>query len=399
MTDESNDIERYRKNQMTDAERHALEKKALSDPFLADALEGAEGIPPEDFRQDVTSLNEKVRQKSSQSIVFAVRIAAGIALVLTVGWLIFREGAPAEPVELASTSTDSTAAGGADTVRPQLSLTKPGTYPTEAQGRARQEAKAPAPAATQPADATETAVTATAEKIEAEETVADVTVAEAKEVEATKDDQPAKNLRASDDRKKEAAPRMISGKVTEAEDGLPLPGAVVRDQASNQETRAAADGSYSLRVTADKPNLQYSYPGLQTLEKSVSGPSSNAQLRDNPAERSEVIVLGDPDAREGAAGGALITAAPTGGLEAYRLYLEKNQRVPEQARTANVHGKVTISFLVDENGTLKDFLVVKGLCSGCDEELIRLVKEGPSWSPSRTGSRTMPALVWVKLDF
>ena len=40
MGDLRNDIERYSKGELSPAEMHELERKALSDPFLADALEG-----------------------------------------------------------------------------------------------------------------------------------------------------------------------------------------------------------------------------------------------------------------------------------------------------------------------------------------------------------------------
>jgi hypothetical protein len=36
----ASDIERYYSGKMSPQERHALEKAALDDPFLADALEG-----------------------------------------------------------------------------------------------------------------------------------------------------------------------------------------------------------------------------------------------------------------------------------------------------------------------------------------------------------------------
>ena len=56
MNDLKNDIERYRKGELTPSEMHALEKKALSDPFLADALEGASEINAEAFASDVHDL-------------------------------------------------------------------------------------------------------------------------------------------------------------------------------------------------------------------------------------------------------------------------------------------------------------------------------------------------------
>ena len=49
MADYKNDIDKYLRGEMTPAEMNALEKKALQDPFLADALEGAQQLSPGDF--------------------------------------------------------------------------------------------------------------------------------------------------------------------------------------------------------------------------------------------------------------------------------------------------------------------------------------------------------------
>ena len=61
MADLKNDIEKYLRNELSPAERHALEKKALSDPFLADALEGGESFP--DFSTDVQKLNASLNER------------------------------------------------------------------------------------------------------------------------------------------------------------------------------------------------------------------------------------------------------------------------------------------------------------------------------------------------
>lgn len=60
MTDWQNDLERYRLGKMTPAEMHAFEKRALHDPFLTDALEGAEQIALEDFARDLQELTAKL---------------------------------------------------------------------------------------------------------------------------------------------------------------------------------------------------------------------------------------------------------------------------------------------------------------------------------------------------
>ncbi|MCU0358652.1 MAG: CBS domain-containing protein [Cyclobacteriaceae bacterium] len=67
MNDYANDIERYRKGTMTNAERHAFEKKVLTDPFLAEALEGAELIAPDEFA--VKALHQMQDNNITQLVV------------------------------------------------------------------------------------------------------------------------------------------------------------------------------------------------------------------------------------------------------------------------------------------------------------------------------------------
>lgn len=67
MSDHRDDIERYLRGDMTPDEMHALEKKALEDPFLADALEGGSAISPAQFSSDVKALKQRVSEKTKTS--------------------------------------------------------------------------------------------------------------------------------------------------------------------------------------------------------------------------------------------------------------------------------------------------------------------------------------------
>src|SRR6266581_638120 len=81
MSNLQDDIIKYRKGELGPKEMHALEKKALSDPFLAEALEGIENISSKDLSNDVEQLNKKIL-KGEKSVLFTpLRIAAGVILV------------------------------------------------------------------------------------------------------------------------------------------------------------------------------------------------------------------------------------------------------------------------------------------------------------------------------
>src|SRR6476620_10565868 len=88
------DIERYHKGGMTATEIHALEKAALEDPFLADALDGyAHTQTPV---ADVMELKQKVRRRSRNVVSLhlnrrlAFSIAALLILLIGFGWLAYQ---------------------------------------------------------------------------------------------------------------------------------------------------------------------------------------------------------------------------------------------------------------------------------------------------------------------
>jgi TonB family protein len=66
----------------------------------------------------------------------------------------------------------------------------------------------------------------------------------------------------------------------------------------------------------------------------------------------------------------------------YRYILEK-MKYPAYARENNVQGKVITSFIVEKDGRLSDFKTVQAIGGGCEEEIIRILKEMPNWFPGK----------------
>jgi TonB family protein len=76
-----------------------------------------------------------------------------------------------------------------------------------------------------------------------------------------------------------------------------------------------------------------------------------------------------------------------GGTRALAKYLGSTLRYPAKARENKIQGKVYIGFIVEKNGTLSDFKVIKGIGNGCDEEAIRVLRSSPSWKPGMVEGR------------
>lgn len=69
-----------------------------------------------------------------------------------------------------------------------------------------------------------------------------------------------------------------------------------------------------------------------------------------------------------------------GGKEKWAEFLQ-GYNYPAMARENNAAGRVIISFVVERDGSLTDFNVVRDLGFGTGEEAIRLLKTSPKWEP------------------
>jgi hypothetical protein len=274
MTDYRHDIEKYLKGELAPAERNALERKALHDPFLADALEGAEQLPATAFVKDVVALNEKIAAKKTVSVwMWSARIAAGLVILLVSSYIIWTVMNPepvqdlafekSEPEVAPSTASDSVnpAPGelssppaeqpSADLVVRDKDITASSAKPSKKEVKSQQAAAAESEIKKEPVPdyiaATEADV-----KEKVDETKITESVTAAKPIE--NEEVPSK-ARAEDDRerklalksadKKKSVPagsedagaesrdagftyslpaNVIRGQVTSAEDGSPLPG-------------------------------------------------------------------------------------------------------------------------------------------------------------------------------
>ncbi|MBK5271980.1 MAG: hypothetical protein JJE22_13285, partial [Bacteroidia bacterium] len=65
------DIEKYHKGQLSAKERHDLEKAALDDPFLADALEGY-AVTGVDISADVTELKKRLSERVREAKIIPI---------------------------------------------------------------------------------------------------------------------------------------------------------------------------------------------------------------------------------------------------------------------------------------------------------------------------------------
>jgi TonB family protein len=70
-----------------------------------------------------------------------------------------------------------------------------------------------------------------------------------------------------------------------------------------------------------------------------------------------------------------------GGVNKFYKFLQQNIKYPAEARNKKIEGKVFVSFIVEKDGSLSTFKVLRDPGAGCGAEALRVMKLSPKWNP------------------
>jgi TonB family protein len=77
-----------------------------------------------------------------------------------------------------------------------------------------------------------------------------------------------------------------------------------------------------------------------------------------------------------------IPAEFPGGINKARQFIADNLQYPEEAQEEEIEGTVRVKFVIEKNGALTNIEIVNKLGYGCDQEVIRVLKRMPKWTPA-----------------
>lgn len=82
-------------------------------------------------------------------------------------------------------------------------------------------------------------------------------------------------------------------------------------------------------------------------------------------------------------------------------YINANMRYPEEAKKAGIEGRVYITFIINEDGSISDAEVIKGkeLGHGLPEEAKRVIMSLPKWKPGKQNGRTVNVYFTLPISF
>jgi outer membrane biosynthesis protein TonB len=406
-------LENYLLGKLTDAEMYQLERQAQDDPFLYEALEGFElsSNTAANLSMLQKQLQERIAQKEHTKKVFGLTwqrlsIAAAAAVTFITAGILFWMNTitPQAEEKLASqtgkevhvtlpdTAEDTEAAAAMDSAAadaPVLASVpeKPVAVPapnasarttrktnTENLVASNQATDIPA-AAAKPGELSEVPVTAYGTQMKRD---AAASVAKIEKQEMARQAQVSTALAGKVSgvtvTDKNA---VIKGKVLGKDDNLPLPGVSVTIKGTNTGVMTDANGEFTIPAE-DKNSLELRFLGYNTQTVDAkAGDDLTVKLEADARQLNEVVTVGYGSQR------AVKDAEPPGGYEEYTDYLKSSVKKPASAPL--VKGNVRVSFTVGTDGSLSNFRIVRGLTDACNAEAIRVIKEGPAWTPSSNG--------------
>jgi TonB family protein len=392
---------------------HALEKRSLHDPFLADALEGADYISAVEFSADVQELDGKISKKKNNNWIWPLRIAASLIFVAGSYWTVNQLTQQAKPETLAlkkdskeeqplsqklndsalaDTSTPSNKSSPKEFVtRPEAT-----SQPNLAAGS---QSKSAIAKEEKPLALLDNTLTEAANQEKGD-------VSKAEPLEKPTAQEAERSISRVEARAKRmssagvgAEQKVVSGKVVAAEDGSPIPGVNVAVSGTAQGTVTDEEGNYQLTTEGNNPELLFSFIGFKTKKLVAREKNELVKLEQDISQLSEVVIVGRAHPEAVDTSPVIKSAEPVGGIKAYDAYLENNLRYPTAALAKKVKGKVALKFTVRTDGQLDEFKIVKSLGDDCDKEMLRLVKDGPPWIPGTVDNLPVENEVLVRLIF
>jgi hypothetical protein len=374
------DIERYHKGEMTASEMHAMEKAALDDPFLADALEGyAYSKQP---AQEVAALRTEIKKRTANHrgklVAFplnkVLRIAALFLVIAGIGWIAFQLpfsksndiAQTWEPVVIKPNAKQKDS----NLSQPAIINTGSASNVTTNSGIASEKnTHVQESRSAQPARKTAVHKAVKKEELNDEPSIALATPHVEKNMQQQNGEDGFTALNN----------KVIKGRIR-SNNGEPVPYASI---VVNGSVPAQADlnGYFAVKAADSTAVVNINAAGYDKSNARISVTDSNViVLQERPA-LSEVVVSGYKKPQKNRAPELIIESGelePEQGWVQYNEYIASKLK-PDPALQAKQRGEVALSFDVNDNGEPINITIENSDCTECNGDAIKLLKEGPKW--------------------
>jgi hypothetical protein len=358
------DIERYHQGKMSPEEMNVLEKAALDDPFLADALEGFQitDNATSELNTIKSSIDRKIRKRKQRApitrIYLFTRVAALILLIIGGGWFIYKLLIPGNNSlseikhdipkvdSLKDQRTTNNRIQGDDSL--SYTVSTAGEQKRTSNGYLEKDQSHP---------------TKNNYKGSKSGFVRNKIKSDSGELTAFN--------------RNNGSPNSVIEKSEPAKSIVALPQILRAGKKDSGNYTAAAVSTKEKGTTTDTIN------GLNVSLKPVNTNLSEVVVSNKMAKKKPTASASAAESYKNAQEVKLDTLEPAQGWNNYNDYLANNLKTPEVLQIKPVSGEVELSFDISNEGEPINIKVEKSLCGKCDEEAIRLLKAGPKWKKKK----------------
>lgn len=336
-------------------EANRLEREAMNDPFLQDAIDGFDSVAGDHFSA-VESLEKRLAPQPKRIDKRVWMWAAAAVLVLLIGIPFLLRKPDLQEIQVASSET-------VKQEEPTVLLPQKDSVLVADNIESKPKSKQ------------EKSVVSAAEEIavvKPEEHEASIAPQMEKEAIAAEETQLAQV---------ESNTKLVSGRLLDAH-GKPIIGASVNIKENKQiGTITDLDGKFRLTVPKEQEGtLLAAYVGMENKEIPLKENVGDITLKDNAELLSEVVVVGYGTQRKNTMTGAVSkvkTNAPRFGEAEFKRFFEENydkNLCPHKPILA------TVEFYVNNLGQPGNIAIKENSCPELDIEIKRLLLGSPPWS-------------------
>jgi outer membrane biosynthesis protein TonB len=363
-------------------EANRLERKAMNDLFLNDAIDGFDAVN-DNHIDAIQQLENRLKltvvskRKSNNNRWRNLSIAASIALLIGVGGFIFTKYQAPSNLIVSKTVKPNQPIIIAENKVPQA---KP-TAPMHSKTVSRKPILA-----TPIAEKTDTLeVAENINSVNESISVADVKASSDMQVSDIADikiDTELAKGKVLNNASFSGSNPNVFGRIVD-EKGKPIFGATILIQGTSKGVVTDTSGKFELKIPnekLEKTMLVANYIGYYKKEfPAISLPKEITLNPNNLALNEVVVVAYGSQKRTSTLGSISSIAKPTMpfGEKEFIQYFEKNKK---STLCEGAKGKIKASFYIDKAGKPTDIEITKSLCDEADEELIRLLNSSPRWT-------------------
>lgn len=96
-----------------------------------------------------------------------------------------------------------------------------------------------------------------------------------------------------------------------------------------------------------------------------------------------------------------VTQKPTfpGGQAQLVSYINNTRHYPRRAYERGIQGRVTLSFVIEADGSVSNIAILKGVEESLNREAVRIIANMPNWQPGRLNGHPVPVRVIQTVPF